>query len=470
MKEKKEASASNQKPNAEETKNKTSLAANKMGNAPVKRLLIGMAWPAIISMTILSLYNIIDSIFVAMISEKALKAVSIIMPVQMLMISMGVGSSVGVNSLISRRLGAKRFKEADLAASTSIRIGAFNWIVFAVFGILFPRIFVGVYTSDAQIFHYAVQYLEIVTIFSLFSMVEIHVEKVLQATGNMVAPMVISMAGALTNLILDPILIFGLFGFPRLEVMGAAIATVAGQFVSFIVAFYIFKRKKRDVAIRFRGFKFDWGVVRDIYAVGLPAIIMQSIGSIMLFGYNAILAANATAVAVLGAYFKVQSVIFMPVFGLTQGAMPILGYNFGARNRKRLMETYKFALIVAIVIMLVGLTIFQLAPDMLLKLFSADENMMKIGIPALRIISICFPFAAFGIMTSTLFQSTGHGLYSMFASILRQLAGILPIAYLLFHYVGLNASWAAFPLAETIGLTYTLTMVIYLYKKELKNL
>ena len=444
--------------------------SGKMGNAPIGKLLLDMSWPAILSMTIGALYNIVDSIFVAMISKEALTAVSFVMPLQMLMISVAVGSAVGVNSLIARRLGAKRLEEANKAASTSIRIGAFNWIVFALIGFFTAGPFMASYTSDAVIYQYGVTYLRIVTMVSLFSMVELQLEKVLQATGNMIAPMIISLSGAVTNIILDPILIFGLLGMPRMEVAGAAAATVIGQGVSLIVAVFLFFRKEHDVAIQIRGFHVDWAVVKDIYAVGLPGMIMQSIGSIMLFGYNAILASSATAVAVLGVYFELQSFVFMPVFGLGQGSMPIMGYNYGARNRKRLMEVFKKAMIAAVTIMAVGTIIFQIAPEQLLKLFSADEEMIKVGVPALRIISICFLPAAYGITCSTMFQSTGHGMYSMFASILRQLACILPLAYILYHEFGLTVSWASFPLAEITGTIYATVMIIHLYKKELRNM
>lgn len=443
--------------------------ANKMGSAPIGKLLASMAWPAILSMTINALYNVVDSMFVAMVSQKALTAVSLVMPLQM-MISLAVGSSVGVNSLISRRLGAKRYEEANKAASTSIRIGFFNFVIFALIGIFLANPFMHAYTDDAVIFDGGVTYLRIITIFCLFSMVQIQLEKVLQATGNMIAPMIISLSGALTNLILDPILIFGLIGAPKMGIAGAAAATVIGQAVGMCVAIFMFFRKEHDVKIQLKGFRIDWKVVKDIYGVGLPSIIMQAIGSVMLLGYNAILAASATAVAVLGVYYKLQSFIFMPVFGLNQGAMPIMGYNFGAKNRARLMLTYKDALITALVIMGIGTVLFQVFPDVFLKMFSADDEMMEMGVPALRIISICFIPAAFGIMTSTLFQGTGHGVYSLMGSLLRQLIGILPLAYIIYHAAGITASWASFPLAEIIGLIYSAVMLKILYKKEIKTL
>lgn len=448
----------------------TEITTNKMGTMPIGKLLASMAWPAILSMTINALYNIVDSIFVAMISQKALTAVSLVLPIQLLMISFAVGSGVGVNSLISRRLGAKKYKEADKAASSSIRIGLFNFLIFAFIGIFLAKPFMSVYTSDSEIYDIGVTYLQIITIFSMFSMIQIPLEKVLQATGNMIAPMLISLSGAVANLILDPILIFGLFGFPKMGVAGAAIATVSGQALALCVAAILIIKKEHEVSIKLFGYKTDWNVIKSIYAVGLPSIVMQSIGSVMLLGYNAILAASATAVAVLGVYFKLQSFIFMPVFGLNQGAMPIMGYNFGAGNKKRLMDTYKKALVASIVIMAIGFISFQVFPGFLLKLFSADEAMLQMGIPALRLISICFIPAAFGIITSTLFQGTGHGLYSLFGSLIRQLVGILPLAYLIYHTMGITESWASFPLAEILGTLYSIIFLIHLYKKEIETL
>lgn len=448
----------------------TEVNSNKMGIMPIGKLLTSMAWPAILSMTINALYNVIDSIFVAMVSPKALTAVSLVLPIQLLMISFAIGSGVGVNSLISRRLGAKRFDEANKAASSSLRIGFFNYLIFAFIGLFLATTFMASYTNDKEIFDGGVVYLKIITVFSLFSMIQLQLEKVLQATGNMIAPMIISLSGAVVNIVLDPILIFGLFGIPAMGIAGAAFATVIGQAVAVAVAAIIIKKKEHAVKIQLWGFKIDWKVIRDIYAVGLPSIVVQSIGSIMLLGYNAILATSATAVAVLGIYFKLQSFIFMPVFGLSQSAMPIIGYNFGAKNKKRLMEAYKKALLAAVVIMSMGLIIFQLFPEFLLKMFSADEGMLKVGIPALKIISLCFVPAAFGIMTSTLFQGTGHGVYSLFGSLVRQLVGILPLAYIIYNHFGITASWASFPLAEILGIIYSFVMLSHLYKKEIKTL
>ena len=445
---------------------------NKMGTMPVRQLLVSMAWPAVLSMTINVLYNVVDSIFVAQISEDALTAVSIVNPIQMLIIALSVGSGVGINSLISRRLGAGRQDEADQAASTGIRIGLINYLLFFIVGLFVTVPFVGSYAEKGTyIFEAARTYMMIVCIGSIFLNVQVVIEKILQATGNMIAPMVCGLTGAIVNIALDPILIFGLLGLPALGVAGAAIATVSGQMCGMLVGVCIMVKGEHLVEVKIKNFRINWKVVIDIYKVGLPSIIMQSIGSLMLILYNMILVVySTTAVAVLGIYFKIQSFVFMPVFGLNQGAMPIMGYNYGARDKKRLMDTYKEGLKLALLVMGLGLLIFQIFPSELLRMFDASQEMLRIGVPALRIISICFLPAAFGIISSTMFQATGHGVLSLFASLLRQLVGILPLAYILIRIGGVTLSWASFPLAEIIGLTYSAVMMRRLYKKEISNL
>ena len=457
---------------ASEVKKHIPPAENKMGTVPVKKLLLSMAWPAILSMTISALYNIVDSIFVAKVSEDAFTAVSIVNPIQMLIIALAVGSGVGVNSLIARMLGARKQEMADKAASTSIRIGLFNYLIFLVIGLFVTIPFVGSYAErGTEIFDAAVTYMRIICVGSLFIHLQVQLEKVLQSTGNMVAPMACSLTGAIINIIMDPILIFGLLGFPEMGVAGAAIATVFGQFCSLIVGIIFMVKGEHLVHVKLFGFKMDWHIVKEIYKVGFPSIIMQAIGSFMLIFYNMILVVySTTAVAVLGVYFKIQSFVFMPVFGMTQGAMPIMGYNFGARNKARLMETYKFGLSMAMLVMACGFILFQTAPNHLLGMFDASSEMLEMGVPALRIISICFMPAAFGIMTSTMFQAIGHGVLSLLASLLRQMFGILPLAWILIRIGGVTLSWASFPLAEVIGLTYSAVVLMWLYKKEIKNL
>ena len=371
---------------------------NKMGTVPVGKLLISMSLPAMFSMLIQALYNVVDSIYVAQIGENALTAVSLAFPIQNFLIAVSVGTCIGLNSLISRRLGERRDDEASLAATHGILIALVEWLGFCIFGLFFCRMFFQAFTSDPVVVQMGIDYTSVVTIFSFGCFVEITLEKTLQATGNMVYPMLFQLTGAISNIILDPIFIFGWFGLPAMGVKGAAIATVAGQILSMFFAIYIIIRKEHAVRVHFKGFHFSGRIVRDIFAVGFPSIIMQSIGSVMIMVLNNILIVfSQAAVAVLGVYFKLQSFIFMPVFGLGHGAMPIMGYNFGARNKKRLTHTLRLSAMISIGIMLVGLLLFQVGAKYLLMLFNASDDMMQIGVSALRTISLCFPAAALGI-------------------------------------------------------------------------
>ncbi|MBR3376003.1 MAG: MATE family efflux transporter [Firmicutes bacterium] len=449
------------------------VTENKMGYMPIRPLMISMSLPAIISMTINALYNIVDSYFVARISEDALTAVSIIMPLQMMIIAVGVGTGVGINSLISRRLGARRQEDADKAATTGILLGVCNWMVFMLVGLLLPGAFVSAYAKPGTyIYEAATQYLMIVFCGSFFIFVQVNLEKILQATGNMKAPMICSMSGAITNVILDPIMIFGLLGFPKLGVVGAAIATVIGQVVGFTIGVCIlFGGKNHLVNIRFKGFRPEKRIIKEIYQVALPSIIMQSIASVMNVLYNMILVAySTTAVAVLGVYFKIQSFVFMPVFGLNQGVLPIIGFNYGARNKERVKEARKEGIRLALFFMVIGLILFQTIPDKLLLIFDASPKMLEYGVPALRIISLNFIPAAFGIMNGTVFQATGHGVYSLICSFIRQLVGIVPFAYLLAKIGGVTLSWFSFPIGEVLGLIYSFAMLNKLMKNEIDAL
>lgn len=446
------------------------IEENKMGLMPVGRLLASMSWPAILSMTINSLYNIIDSVFVSDICEDALTAVTFVFPINMLMLSFGIGTAVGVNSLIARRLGARRVDEAQSAANHGLRLAFFNWILFALIGIFLSKSFMNAYSDIPYIIENGITYMQITTIGSIFIMIAIMIEKELQAMGNMLLPMISSILGAVVNIFLDWVLIFGHLGAPEMGVAGAAVATVIGQLCSMIFCIIVLFKVDKFYKIKIRGFKFNKQILKDIYVVGLPGIVMQSIGSVMQFGINAILAANETAVAVFGAYFRLQSFVFMPVFGMNQGAMPIMGYNYGAGNRHRLMTTFKLGIAAAFIYMSLGLVVFQIFPGQLLDIFHASDAMKEIGIPALKSISFCFVPAAFGIMMSAMFQATGHGTISMFASMIRQLVGILPIAYLMMKLYGLDMVWYAFPIAEIMGLIFSVTMLTRIYKKDIRNL
>ena len=454
-----------------EHKTTKEIELNKMGTMPIGRLMMSMSLPAMFSMIINALYNIVDSIFVGMIGEPALAAVTLVFPIQMLMIAVGVGTGVGLNSLIARRLGERKFLEANIAASHGMLLSLLNWVIFAAFGLIFTQPFVRAFSDSPDIVSYGTKFCFIITVFSLFMMIQINLEKIMQATGNMILPMISSLTGAIINIILNPILILGLLGAPRMGVAGSATASIIGQFTAMTLLLIFFFSRKHEVRISFRGFRINWSVLRNIYGVGLPSILMQAIGSVMLVGLNSILIRfSDAAVAVLGIYFRLQSFIFMPVFGLTQGSLPIFGYNFGAKNRERLIEAFKMSLKIAVGIMAVGILIFQIFPVPLLKMFSASPEMIHIGVRALRMISTCFIFAAIGIMASTLFQATGHGTLSLYVSLLRQLVLILPLAWLLAHFIGLDFVWMAFPMAELFSLTASLFFLRYIYKKEIINL
>ncbi|MCR5482706.1 MAG: MATE family efflux transporter [Clostridia bacterium] len=445
------------------------IPENRMGTMPIGKLMLSMSWPAMISMFIQALYNIVDSMFVAKVSESALTAVTLVFPIQMLMVAVSIGTAIGVNSLIARRLGARRFEEANLAADHGFRIAFFNWLLFLVFGIFFAGIYINAYSDTPFVIENGTAYLRIVTIGSLFIFVQVVIEKILQATGNMIFPMLSSLAGAVVNVVFDALLIFGLLGFPRLGVAGAALATVIGQIVSLCIGIYLMFGKKHVVSIHLKKFKFRKETLRDIYEVALPAMLMQAIGSVMLFFINGLLAVvSETAVAVVGAYFRLNSFIFMPVFGLNQGVMPIMGYNYGARDKKRLMRTYYLSMTVAAVILVVGTAVFMLIPEYLLALFNAQGDMITIGVKALRVISISFVPAAFGIMSSTFFQSTGHGALSLWQSLIRQLVGIVPLAWILIRTGGVMAVWWAWPLAEILGVLYCLVFIKRLYDKDIR--
>lgn len=425
---------------------------NKMGTMPVPKLLITMSLPMIISMLVQALYNIVDSIFVAKLSEDALTAVSLAFPIQNLMIAIGVGTGVGINALLSRSLGEKKFEQANLAAENGVFLAVISFLLTALVGIFGSRLFFVAQTSQKTIVQYGIQYMEVITICSIGVYIQITMERLLQATGKTFYTMITQGTGAIINIILDPILIFGLFGFPRLEVAGAAIATVIGQIVGAALSTFFNIRVNKEIRINMKKFRPNKQIIGEIYRVGIPSIIMQSIGSVMVFGFNKILLFfNTTAAAVFGVYFKLQSFIFMPIFGINNGMVPIIAYNFGARNRKRIMDTIRLATLISIGIMILGVLLFQFFPKTLLGFFDASDHMISIGIPALRIISIHFVLAGYSIIISSTFQALGNGVYSLIVSVARQLVVLLPCAWILAECFGLNAVWFSFPAAELIS-------------------
>ena len=449
------------------------IAENKMGTMPVGRLVLNMSLPMMISMLVQALYNIVDSVFVAMLSENALTAVSMAFPLQTLLIAVGAGTGVGMNALLSKSLGEKNFKKADRTASNAAFLYGLSYLVFLILGFTVVKPFYAsqVHNADPEILKFGIEYLSTVMIFSFGLLGQFFFERLLTSTGKTIFSMTSQLCGAITNIILDPIFIFGWFGLPAMGVTGAAIATVAGQILAMLYAVYVMVRKEHAVHITFKGFHFSGAIVRDIFQVGFPSIIMQSIGSVMIMALNNILIVfSQAAVAVLGVYFKLQSFVFMPVFGLGAGALPIMGFNYGARNKKRLMHTLQLTCAIAFGIMLVGLLIFQFGARYLLMMFNASADMMDIGISALRTISLCFPAAGLGIAFSNFFQGIGEGKNSLLISVLRQLVILLPCAWIISRIGTLNQVWLAFPIAEVFSFFVSLLLTRITYNNKIKEM
>ena len=441
---------------------------NKMGVMPLNRLLISMSVPMMISMLVQALYNIVDSMFVAQLSENALTAVSLAFPAQNLMIAVATGTGVGVNAALSRNLGEKNFERANKIADHALFLAALSYVVFALFGLCFARQFFRLQTDIEEIVDLGTTYLRVCTIASFGLFMEIACERLLQSTGKTIYSMYTQGLGAIINIVLDPILIFGYFGAPALGIAGAAGATVIGQIIAFCLGFFFNKTRNHEITISLRDFKPNSEIISHIYAVGIPSIIMASIGSVMTFGMNKILIAfSSTATAVFGIYFKLQSFVFMPVFGLNNGTVPIIAYNYGAGKPDRIMGTLKLAAMYAVTIMLIGLAVVQLIPDKLLMIFSASDTMLSIGIPALRTISLSFLFAGFSIVCSSMFQALGHGMLSLWISVFRQLVILLPVAFVFAKLGGLHVVWFAFPIAEVFAIIFSAVCLGYVYRKEI---
>ncbi len=442
---------------------------NKMGVMPVNRLLISMSVPMMLSMLVQALYNIVDSMFVSRLSENALTAVSLAFPAQNLMIAVATGTAVGVNALLSRSLGAKLYDQVNKTANNALFLAGCSYIAFLLFGIFATRTFFLMQTTDAEIVGYGVDYLKICTMFSFGVFGQVMFERLLQSTGKTFFTMITQGTGAVINIILDPILIFGLFHFPKMGVAGAAAATVIGQIIAFGLSIYLNLTRNPEIKINLKGFRPNGYIIKTIYAVGVPSIIMASIGSVMTFGMNKILIAfTSTATAVFGVYFKLQSFIFMPIFGMNNGMVPIVAYNLGARKPDRIIRTVKLSIFYATAIMVIGFTIFQTLPDKLLAIFNASETMLSIGIPALRIISFSFLLAGFSIICSSLFQALSHGVYSLIISVSRQLVVLLPSAFILSRIGGLDLVWFSFPIAEIASVTVGALFLRQVYAKEIK--
>lgn len=429
------------------------MNSRKLGEKPIGNLLFTMSIPAIFSMLVQALYNIVDSYFVSKLGSDELNAVSLSFPLQIVITAFAIGLGIGVNSLIARKKGEELDQEANQAAKTSIVMGLFIGFVFIILGLTSVRPFLRLITKNEKIISLGKSYLSIIMTFSIFTILEITLTKILQAVGNMIIPMLCQLLGAISNIILDPIFIFNL----KLGVQGAAIATVIGQFLAFTLALSVFIFRKQEINISLVNFKFKKEYLFSIMAVGLPVTLINSIGSVTTTIMNTLLnnsfptlEEGEAAVNVLGVYFRLQSFVFMPIFGLNQGGMPILGYNYGANNKERFVRTIKYMLFTSLTIMTVGLIIFQTFPHLLLSIFHPTELMKNIGHRAFRIISLCFIPCAFGIIFSVIFQSMGHGFKSLLMTSFRQLVIIIPSAILLSKFIGINYIWYAYGIAETL--------------------
>ena len=444
---------------------------NKMGVMPENKLLISMAVPMMLSMLVQALYNVVDSIFVSRISEDALTAVSLAFPIQNLMIALGAGTGVGINALLSKSLGEKNQKLANKTAHNGIFVMIVTSILCALFGIFGSRWFFTTQTDDVSIIEYGHEYLSIVMTFSFGLYGQFVTERLLQATGRTFHTMITQGLGAIINIILDPIFIFGMFGLPAMGMKGAAIATITGQIIAAMLGIWFNVKKNPDIQLKIIEIKPDKEVIKKIYSVGIPSIIMGSIGSIMTYGMNKILMGfSSTAAAVFGVYFKLQSFFFMPVFGLNNGMVPIIAYNYGARRKDRMMKTLRLSITYAVSIMAIGLLVMQILPVQLFSLFEASEEMLAIGVPALRTISLSFLFAGYCIIVGSMFQALGNGILSMVVSIARQLGVLLPVAFLLSLTGNVNLIWLAFPIAEIASLTLSSIFLYGIYKKVIKPL
>ena len=433
---------------------------NIMGTMDVNPLLIKLSIPMMISMLVQALYNVVDSIFVARVSENALTAVSLAFSLQNMMFAVGIGTGVGVNALLSKSLGEKNQYRANKTAENGLFLALCSYLVFLVLGLTVVRPYFYAQTADADIAEQGIRYLTICCVLSLGMFMQVMNEKLLAATSRTTLSMISQLVGAIVNIILDPIFIFGYCGEALSGTTGAALATVIGQFCGAGVSFYLNLRKNPDIQLDFKGFRPSAEAIKRIYVVGLPSIAMQCVGSVMTFLMNQILMAfTATAVAVFGVYFKLQSFVFMPIFGMNNGMVPIISYNYGARKPERVKKTIRLAVFYAECIMLVGFCIFQFLPDKLLGLFAAGDAMLAIGVPALRIICPHFLLAGAGIVLSSVFQALGNGVFSLTVSICRQLVVLIPAAWLLSRTGEVNMVWWAFIIAEVVSLALSLVFM-----------
>lgn len=442
-----------------------------MGYMPIFKLVVNMSLPMIISMLVQALYNVVDSMFVSRVSENALTAVSLAFPAQNLMIGVATGTAVGVNALLSKSLGEKNYKRANQIAENGIFLSFIGFLIFLIFGLFGTEVFFRTQTDIEDIISSGVDYLRVCSCFSFGIFGQIIFERLMQSTGRTFYTMITQGVGAIINIVLDPIFIFGYFGLPAMGAKGAAIATVIGQIIAFIIAAILNKKKNTDIDLKLKEFRPNLKIIGRIYSIGIPSIIMVAVGSIMTFSINKIVIAfTETAAAVFGVYFKLQSFVFMPLFGMNNGVIPIISFNYGARNKQRVMKTIGVAILFASFFMAIGLAAMQILPKELLSIFNASDQMIKIGVPALKTISISYIFAGFSVVLISVFQAFGKGLFSMSISIARQLVVLVPCAYLLSKTGELDNVWWAFPIAEVMSVLVAGAFFIYLYKKVITKL
>ena len=445
---------------------------NKMGVMPVKQLIISMSLPMMISMLVQALYNVVDSMFVARLSEDALTAVTLAFPMQNALISFAAGTGVGINALLSKSLGEKRFDRADEAANNGLFLGFLTYILFLLLGLFAAGPFIGTQIKDPVVQEYGTAYLKVCLCLSFGAIYQVTFERLLQSTGRTFYSMISQATGAIINIIFDPIMIFGLFGFPKLGVAGAALATVLGQVIAACISLFLNLKKNEDIHISLpQIMRPSAEVIKKIYFVAVPSILMMSIGSVMTYAMNQILGAfSKTATAVFGVYFKLQSFFFMPVFGLNTGLIPVLAYNYGARRSDRIKEALKFAMSLAVGIMLFGTLVFHLVPQVLLGMFNASEEMLRIGVPALRIISLSFGLAGACIAMGSIFQAFSYSYYSLIVSVGRQLVVLIPVAMFLASFGEVTLIWWAFPIAELMSTVLSIIFFLRLYNRTVKTL
>ena len=444
---------------------------NRLGTDPILPLLIKLSIPSIFSMTIQALYNVVDSIYVGRYSKAGLNALSLAFPLQLFLIAISVGTGIGASSLISRLLGRKEKESASRVAEHVLLLSVFYGIVVAIIGIFFSRNLIGIFTDDPALLQMATEYVSIIFMGSMFLFVPVLSSDILRGEGNTFIPMVAMLIGAVINIVLDPFLIFGIGPFPELGAAGAAYATVFSRLVSGIYILYMVIHNDKDIKIDLKKFKFKFTIIKDIYKVGLPAMVMQFLGSFMVAGLNLIVGSyNTDAIAVVGIYFKLQSFVFMPVFGLNQGYMPIIGYNYGFNKPERMKETIKYGLLTAFVITTSGFLLFQFIPQPLVMLFNDDPKLIALGVKALKTISLAFPLIGVAIVASTTFQAVGKGIISLIISFLRQIIILLPAAYILGKIGGLNYIWYSFPISELISGVVLAILFMRTFSKVFHNM